>query len=593
MGELKKYQVIDLFAGAGGLSNGFEQTGRFEVIGAVEINPAAVKTYIENHHGNKDIIIKTDDGTSDITKIDFSDYIQKRNLNGNDVIVIGGPPCQGFSNANRQKNYLISGNNQLVKEYVRAIDEIRPVAFLMENVKTMDSDVHKFFVTKDGDETKFRYGSESHLQKLMEFSGEKLEELVKDETIYLAKTSFTELEKLFEEIINFEINAPLVEPGVLLSRLRSIERKARKSLEYQLKKSNEKREVELIISHLTSLIDNDSFSNLNMNEIVRQSISLLRKLVQKSLKREELLPISRLLDINQLLLNIRELETEKIVYQTPILIPSGDSILVTAEVKSYNVVKYLQRVFKFFNYDIEDKVLNATNYGVPQKRNRFMILGIMNGKTVGSQKVTLPGKVFPEIKTTRDAIGDLESIAPGHNVEDKRPLEYKEPSILTDLQRYYRYNNSSGVIYNHINTKSNELSLKRFEAIKNTGGKNFHSLNDELKSTYADASRTQNTIYLRLRYDEPSPTVVNVRKSMWNHPVNAVALSIREAARLQTFRDNFIFHGSKDQQYQQIGNAVPPLMARAVAEQMLKLLNEEPTESIAEEFNLKVLEGSY
>ena len=53
---------------------------------------------------------------------------------------------------------------------------------------------------------------------------------------------------------------------------------------------------------------------------------------------------------------------------------------------------------------------------------------------------------------------------------------------------------------------------------------------------------------------------------MWNHPKNAVAISIREVARLQSFRDNFKFCGTKDQQYQQIGNAVPPLMARAIAE---------------------------
>ena len=72
---------------------------------------------------------------------------------------------------------------------------------------------------------------------------------------------------------------------------------------------------------------------------------------------------------------------------------------------------------------------------------------------------------------------------------------------------------------------------------------------------------------------------------MWNHPKNAVSLSIREAARLQSFRDNFVFHGTKDQQYQQIGNAVPPLLARAVAEKMLELLGEKPAHSIQEEFN--------
>ena len=72
---------------------------------------------------------------------------------------------------------------------------------------------------------------------------------------------------------------------------------------------------------------------------------------------------------------------------------------------------------------------------------------------------------------------------------------------------------------------------------------------------------------------------------MWNHPERSRALSIREAARLQSFKDDFVFKGTKDQQYQQVGNAVPPLLARAVAEQMLKLLGEEPERLIIHELH--------
>ena len=88
--------------------------------------------------------------------------------------------------------------------------------------------------------------------------------------------------------------------------------------------------------------------------------------------------------------------------------------------------------------------------------------------------------------------------------------------------------------------------------------------------------RTQNTIYLRLSYDEPSGTVVNVRKSMWIHPELDRAISVREAARLQSFPDSFVFCGSKDKQYQQVGNAVPPIMARAIAEKLARVLEENP-----------------
>ncbi len=104
----------------------------------------------------------------------------------------------------------------------------------------------------------------------------------------------------------------------------------------------------------------------------------------------------------------------------------------------------------------------------------------------------------------------------------------------------------------------------------------FHSLPEEQKiNTYTDAKRTHNTIYLKLNYDEPSGTVVNVRKSMWIHPVMDRAISIREAARLQTFPDSFVFCGTKDKQYQQVGNAVPPIMAKAIAETLYQVLSDE------------------
>ena len=113
--------------------------------------------------------------------------------------------------------------------------------------------------------------------------------------------------------------------------------------------------------------------------------------------------------------------------------------------------------------------------------------------------------------------------------------------------------------------------MQRFKALKQ--GQNFHALDDSLKTnTYTDASRTQNTIYLRLDYDEPSGTVVNVRKSMWIHPTKDRAISVREAARLQTFPDSFVFCGTKDKQYQQVGNAVPPIMAKSIAKKLANLL---------------------
>lgn len=113
--------------------------------------------------------------------------------------------------------------------------------------------------------------------------------------------------------------------------------------------------------------------------------------------------------------------------------------------------------------------------------------------------------------------------------------------------------------------------MSRFRALKE--GQNFHDLDSKLKTTYSNAERTQNTIYMRLKYNEPCGTVVNVRKSMWIHPELDRAISIREAARLQTFPDSFVFEGAKDSQYQQIGNAVPPFLARAIAKSVVTILD--------------------
>lgn len=88
----------------------------------------------------------------------------------------------------------------------------------------------------------------------------------------------------------------------------------------------------------------------------------------------------------------------------------------------------------------------------------------------------------------------------------------------------------------------------------------------------------------RLVYDKPSDTVVNVRKSMWIHPIKNRAVSAREAARLQSFPDSYKFLGTKDSVYQQIGNAVPPLLGRVVAEKILNLFNDEPNEYLRDVF---------
>jgi DNA (cytosine-5)-methyltransferase 1 len=179
-----------------------------------------------------------------------------------------------------------------------------------------------------------------------------------------------------------------------------------------------------------------------------------------------------------------------------------------------------------------------------------------------------PAVEFPEDKhrTVYDAISDLQSVPVSVEISSN-PVELSDCPELSALGKQLR----GKILYNHIATDSRETAKKRFEALKE--GQNFHDLDASLKTTYSNADRTQNTIYMRLKYHEPSGTVVNVRKSMWIHPELDRAVSIREAARLQTFPDTFIFEGTKDSQYQQVGNAVPPILANAIARSLLPLLD--------------------
>ena len=243
---------------------------------------------------------------------------------------------------------------------------------------------------------------------------------------------------------------------------------------------------------------------------------------------------------------------------------------LAAQIRSFAVYDYLKKNLEApeNDYVIYSDVLCAADYGAPQKRMRFVVIGI---KRSISAKIALPKGHFDadEYRTVKDAISDLEDVKPVVDLADDRNGIVLQPKEnLSELASSLR---NSSILRNHMVTKTTDTAMERFRALKQ--GQNFHSLKDSLKTnTYTDVARTQNTIYLRLNYDEPSGTVVNVRKSMWIHPTQNRAISVREAARLQTFPDSFVFCGSKDKQYQQVGNAVPPIMAKSIAEKLAQIL---------------------
>ena len=269
-------------------------------------------------------------------------------------------------------------------------------------------------------------------------------------------------------------------------------------------------------------------------------------------------------DIHRFYHGLAELEKKDAIFNYSIV---GQTIRVKME--TYIVIDFIKESFRCLGYEIKGDVLNAASYGVPQTRERFILIGMRN--EMCTKKIELPTPVIDNPSnyiTVEDAIKDLEKIEPtvaGMDETQKRKNCPIINSYFREMVMVEKYRD----VHNHVCTATGEMALKRFEKIE--PGKNFHSLPEELKSSYENPGRTQNTVYKRLNPDMPSDTVVNIRKSMWIHPVFNRAVSAREAARLQSFPDDYIFYGTKDSVYQQIGNAVPPILGRAVAEKVLEL----------------------
>lgn len=529
---MNKYSVIDLFAGAGGLSLGFMQTKKFDIKVAFENNPDMQQTYKLNHPGVEVL--------GDVCQADYTE-IQKKY--GKIDVVIGGPPCQGFSNANRQKNHIISKNNMLVKQYIRAIIELQPKAFVMENVSMLRSEVHRFYMEK-GDEHIIKKHNipvkETPLVLLdSQFVFDSAIDIVKDEN---------EIRKyIWNEEDYFELNI-IYKYSKNLSKLQ----KALTSHKNKLLKIAERH---LITDTGDNFISRESLRAFNAIAAYYNKTLDINKLYKE---------IATSIILQRMLLKAQEIINNNILVDEYVV--NGDLV---AKIRSFAVYDYLYRILssQANDYVINSGVLCAANYGAPQRRMRFVVMGIK--RNISSQ-INLPQEQFTEeqYRTVKEAISDLEDIQPVYDIDDDTGILLQPVKGLSKLATLLRDAKS---LKNHIITKTTDIAMERFKAIKQ--GQNFHSLDDSLKTnTYTDVSRTQNTIYLRLNYNEPSGTVVNVRKSMWIHPVLDRAISVREAARLQTFPDSFVFCGSKDKQYQQVGNAVPPIMAKAIAERLAETL---------------------
>lgn len=185
--------------------------------------------------------------------------------------------------------------------------------------------------------------------------------------------------------------------------------------------------------------------------------------------------------------------------------------------------------FESLGYKVQYKVLQAADYGVPQKRQRVFIVGTKN------KEFNFPTPIGKTI-TVKEAIGDLP------------PLKSGETSSIP----------------NHFAMKHSEQMLKKMSYVTDGGDRN--QIPEDLRPKTGDIRK-----YIRYDSQKPSVTVTGDMRKIFHYEQNR-ALTPRELARLQSFPDSFIFEGNSISIQQQIGNAVPPLLGYAVAKQVKESL---------------------
>lgn len=230
-------------------------------------------------------------------------------------------------------------------------------------------------------------------------------------------------------------------------------------------------------------------------------------------------------------------------------------------------VRIIKECFAEIGYDTEEKVLYASDYGVPQHRNRFFMVGNRVGK-----KFKFPEKYTYRV-SVEDAIADLPDL---ENGEKKDCLPYKKRADEISHYAAAMRCKSEKATQNLV-SKNEDYVVERYRHIKQ--GQNWKAIPAELMTNYTNTNNCHSGIYKRLDAAIPSVVISNYRKNMLIHPYQHRGLSVREAARLQSFPDHFTFEGTLMHIQQQIGNAVPPLLAEAIFRQIV-LCAEMPTEPI-------------
>ena len=654
---------IDMFAGAGGFSEGFlqveDEKKYFEFLLGSDINPTCEVTHRMRY--NEQLGLKTQFLTKDITDPDFiEELIEKIDENYGEIsvdVVTGGPPCQSFSLAGeRRKN---DKKDDLFSYYLKVIEALRPKYFVMENVYGI--------LTKDKGRVKKRILKE--IRNIVDYSH--LQEFVNrcdgiesksDELIIILRVLRIWIEQHNAEVQKREDYLAASKAIKTLNISDSQKTLMQKAI-LDNKTEIVNTELQMFCSQLSNAFVEAYRNNRDVAEddrnVVRQGLSLISNRVdleriakkvrhkintaelKRSVFKEQFdtitdnLDIEKIFDITikqcdylcQITKDTKAVETVRRTKLALEILREGvfenvqRALILVRNEKDFDEYKKMADEIALYRVTGE-QVLLASDYGVPQNRQRVIFVGCRNDQDIIDH---IPHTVQEDEKVTvAEAIGDLNYIGIGDHPYDYNNAFYKkfsETNVGKIRRRVDGKLDSNGKTYSEW-SKEGRLNPKRFpKLIKQKSVYTPANAIDELdpsKYVFAilqnhETSRHSATVqeryalmrkygdYRMAKEAEPDNPLLNTKKRNYTvmlpntqsvtmttmpddyvHYASNRSLTVREMARIQSFDDSFVFQGKRTTggdrrkletpQFTQVGNAVPPLMARAIATEILKHL---------------------
>lgn len=613
----KGVKYLDLFAGAGGFSEGFMQAYTddkyYDFRLASDINENCELTHRVRY--NKMLGLDTDFLCQDIMEDSFLPNLMER-LHGQEIDVItGGPSCQSFSLAGRRKK--LDKRDDLFFHYLKVIKALRPKYFIMENVKGI--------LTKDEGRIKERILREirsivddAKMGGLLTYLDSHLKANVNGLLYGCLYTKMcmedisADMDKLYEMYFaNLDLQLKNVTKHLPYSVSKSnvsVNTVRHGLLLLSDKKQREEIRKQVIQLKTSAHIDNDTFVD-SYNAIV-EAVSD-EKILENTLD-----AVDKIIEMD----GGCEDDARTLKKSLEILTSTFDECVDFIREQFKNKKKVLEgfenlmKEIRLYNIN-EPLVLLSSNYGVPQNRERVVFIGCRNDQEVITE---IPSTVKDEDKVkVYEAIWDLNMIGNGEVVNT-----YNTPTLINEYESAKRLRGVQGEpeqnghlfsewsrtgrlnhrftfdeapfyvasmndldverkhqhmeLFNHQTSCQNDKVRERLQIIAEH--KDYDAAKEELKSKGLESQKRN---YVVLNPLGQSPTVCTMPDDFIHYSAYR-PMTVREMARLQSFDDSFVFQGKRQTggnnrqkeipQYTLVGNAVPPLMARAIANEVLKHL---------------------